>query len=414
MRDLLNVFLETQLLYAHKAMTFIRKIILLISVTVLYGIPGHVHAAAGDVISNTATVDYTFQAVPFTVESSPTGNAVAGIGNGTATTFIEDRLVNFTVAEVGGLVVSVAPGQLGAVLAYTITNNGNVVQDFLLTAVNTSPNPFAGLPDTFDPNAPMQVFVEDGTTPGSYQTAEDTAVFIDELAVGASIVVYVVVDIPAAAAATEISAVALVAQVAVGGTAGQGVVLNSDHNGNISPAGSYSNGATNVVAGVVNNVADTAGLETVFNDPAGINPEDADSTGAVTDVVANGQHSDTGAFEVSGSPVSINKTVTVIDTLGGTDPHVGATLRYQLDVVIVGAGTIDNLVITDPIPANTTYTGDSIVVDGVAQFDTNFATDGDYSEQTGGNVIVDLSNANPRIITSADSPIIITFDVTID
>lgn len=398
-------------------MSFIRKIILISAVTMLHALPGNVQAAAGDAISNTASVDYIYQAITFTVESSPIGNSTTGAGNGTATTFTEDRLVNFTVTENDGAVVVVSAGQIGAVLNFTVTNNGNVVQDFLLTAVNTSPNPF-GLPiDTFDPLAPMQVFVEDGTTPGSYQIVEDTAVFIDELAVGASVVVYVVVDIPAAALPTEIAAVALVAQVATGGAVGQGTAINNDHNGNVSSAGTYSNGATNVVAGTVTNIADTNGLETVFIDPAGVDSEDADSTGAVQDIFANGQHSDTGAFQVSGSPVTLNKTVTVIDTLlpPGTDPHPGATLRYQIDVLIVGAGGVNNLVITDPIPVNTTYTPASISVNAVAQTDLDFATDGiDYSEFNGTDIVVDLSEGGAVVLTAADSPITITFDVTID
>ena len=49
--------------------------------------PSQVFAAAGDVISNTATVNYSILAVPFTQESSPTGNTVQGVGNGTPTTF---------------------------------------------------------------------------------------------------------------------------------------------------------------------------------------------------------------------------------------------------------------------------------------------------------------------------------------
>ena len=425
MRDLLKIILETQLHYVHraqllcvrKATGFIRSIVLLISAAGLYGLAGNVHAAAGDVISNTATVDYFFQAVPFTVESSPTGNAVAGIGNGVATTFTEDRLVNFNVVSNDATTVVVNSGQVSAVLTFTVTNVGgapgmgsNGPLDFLLTAVNTSPNPFGGLADTFDPNAPMRVFVEDGTTPGTYQPAEDTAVFIDELAPNNSRTVYVVVDIPATVVATEISAVALVAQVVEGGAAGQGAVINSDDNGHVSPAGIYSNGATNVAAGVVNNVADTAGLETIFNDPAGIQPEDADSTGAVTDIAANGQHSDVGAFEVSGSPVTINKSVTVIDTFGGTDPHVGATLRYQLDVIIVGAGGVNNLVITDPVPANTTYTPGSISLSGPTPLNPVFASFNGGLNQ----IEVDLSEGMTRTITVADSPVTITFDVTIN
>jgi uncharacterized repeat protein (TIGR01451 family) len=92
------------------------------------------------------------------------------------------------------------------------------------------------------------------------------------------------------------------------------------------------------------------------------------------DVIGNGQHADTGAYQVT-PPVIINKTVTVIDTLGGTDPHTGATLRYQLDVTIAGNTAVDELVISDLIPANTTYVSGSILLNGVAQPDVDDAVD---------------------------------------
>ena len=106
--------------------------------------------------------------------------------------------------------------------------------------------------------------------------------------------------------------------------------------------------------------------------------------------------------------------MTVIDTLGGNDPHPGATLRYQLDVTITGSVSVNNLVITDTIPINTTYTPGSIVLNSVAQTDAPFTVDGvDYAEFNGADVIVDLSQAGA--VSIAPGAInTITFDVTID
>jgi len=415
----LKGFIGKRILCVHKELFSIhvalRKIKILVAVAVLY-LPAQVFAAAGDLISNTATIDFVFQGVSLVQESSPTGNTSVGIGNGTATTFTEDRLVNFTVVSSDVAAVGVQSAETNAVLTFTVTNSGNAVQDFLLTAINTAPNPFGVPVDNIDTLLPLSVFVEDGTTPG-YQIAEDTVVFIDELGITASVTVYVVADIPLATPG-DLAAVALVVQIAAGGGAGEGAAISNDNNNNISPAGTYSNGVTNVPAGTASNISDTTGLEVVFNDPAGGAAEDVDSTGLPTqDVARNGQHSDAGAFVVQASPiiVVVNKTVTIIDTLGGVDPHPGATLRYELNVVITGPSNVNQLVITDPIPANTTYTPATIILNSVAQTDPDFATDGiDYSQFNGTDVIVDLSEGNTRVVTAADSPVIITFEVTID
>ncbi|MFC1589294.1 hypothetical protein ACFL3P_03380 [Pseudomonadota bacterium] len=372
-----------------------------------------IFAAAGDTISNTATVNYIYQGNPLIQESSPTGNAVTGAGNGIATSFIEDRRINFSVLSSDTTAINVSSSQAQAVLEFTVTNNGNAPQDFLLTAVNTSPSPFVANTDNFNPVSPMQVFVEETSNTG-YLLGEDTEVFIDELAVGNSATVYVVATIPVTSVG-DAAAIALVAQVAEGGTVGQGVAISNDDNGHVSPIGSYSNGSVNVAAGVASTTPNTAGLETVFNDPAAVNSEDVDSNGA-QDIASNGQHSDTGLFLVQSATapaVVLNKTVTVIDTLGGNDPHAGATLRYQIDVVVSGASNINNLVVTDAIPVNTTYVTSSLQLNGTAQTDAADAPATDYSEFNSNDIVVDLSEGG-TISVAPGTPNLITFDVMID
>ena len=360
-----------------------------------------IFAAAGDSISNTATINYIIGGVP------ATGNASAS--------FVEDRLVNFIVAEDnGGMAVPVISDMTDAVMQFTVTNTGNAVQDFLLTAVNTAPNPF-GLPaDNFDP-VTIQVFAESGDQPG-YDIL-DTAVFIDELVPNVPQVVYVVSDLPPQVI-DDVSVIALIAQIAEGGAAGfEGAAINADDNGRISPAGVFSNGSTTVSAGTVNTIPDSPlTVETVFNDPAGLSPEDV-STELVQDVARNGQHADAGAYQVM-SPVAIVKTVTVIDPLGGTDPYPDSTLRYQLDVTVSGNTAVDNLVISDAIPANTTYTDNSIQLNGVAQTDADDAPV-DYSRAIDilakpvVSIEVDLSQGGTVSVAPGVTNVII-FEVTID
>ena len=364
----------------------------------------NIFAAAGDAIVSTATITYDIGGAPSS--------------NNAAVSFIEDRRINFLVAESnGGSSVPIISDMVNAVMQFTVTNTGNGLQDFLVTAVNTSPNPFGSPADNFDPLAgTIQVFVESGTTPG-YQSAEDTAEFVDELALNASGTVYVVADMPTQVI-DDVAAIALIAQVAEGGAVGvEGAAINADDNGNISPAGVFSNGSTNMPAGTPTNIPDTTStMETVFNDPAGLDTEDV-STALVQDVAGNGQHSDAGAYQVM-SPVLIIKSATVIDTLGGSDSHPGATLRYQLDVSVAGNTAVDNLVISDVIPANTTYTDNSILLNGVAQTDVNDAPT-DYSRAIDilskpvVSIEVDLSQGGAVSVASGVTNVII-FEVTID
>lgn len=362
----------------------------------------NVFAAAGDSISNTATISYDIGGVPGTDNAS--------------VSFLEDRRINFIVTEDNGsAAVPVISDMTDAVMQFTVTNTGNGIQDFLLTAINTAPNPFGVPADNFDPLT-IQVFVESNVTPG-YQLAEDTAVFIDELVVNVSQIVYVVADLPTQLI-DDVSAIAMIAQIAEGGAVGvEGPAINADDNGRISPAGVFSNGSTNVLAGTSNTIPDSpATMETVFNDPAGLSPEDV-STDGLQDIAGNGQHSDTGAYQVM-SPVAIVKTITVIDPLGGTDPHPGATLRYQLDVIVTGNTAVDNLVINDVIPANTTYTDGSIQLNAVAQTDaddapTDYSRAIDILSKPVVSIEVDLSQGGAVSVATGTTNIII-FEVTID
>ncbi|MBT8118503.1 MAG: hypothetical protein KJN89_02195 [Gammaproteobacteria bacterium] len=378
--------------------------VLLVFFLLIFSVTEKLHAAAGDSISNTATINYDIAGVPASDSASAS--------------FLEDRVINFSVIESdGGSAVPVVSDMADAVLQFTVTNLGNASQDFLLTAVNTSPNPFGSPVDNFDPLAgTIQVFVESGVTPG-YQAAEDTAVFVDEVISNTSRIVYVVADMPTQAI-DDVSAIALIAQVAEGGAAAlEGNPVNADDNGNISPAGIFSNGTTNMPAGIANTIPDSIStMETVFNDPAGLNVEDV-STDLNQDVASNGQHSDAGAYQVM-SPVSIVKTVTVLDTLGGTDPHPGSTLRYQLDVTVSGNTAVDNLVISDAIPANTTYTDNSILLNTIAQTDADDAPI-DYSQAIDIlskpviSIEVDLSQGGTVSVAPGVTNVII-FEVTID
>ena len=277
-----------------------------------------VFAAAGDTISNTATLTFDVGGTATVLESSPLGNLVTGVGAGTATDFLEDNLINFTVLTSDGASVSVAQSTTGQVLTFTVTNNGNGAQDFSLSAINAAigdPDPFipANL-DAFDPTS-FAIFVEDGTTAG-YQALEDTATYIDELAPLGVATVYIVSVIPGALANDDLAVMTLVAQVAAG-----------------DPAGTPGTQGADITTDDTLNPDVTTTEENVFNDAAG----DLDSLGAV-DVIKNGQHSDTSSYIVGAAILTVTKTsATIWDPVNGAlanNPKAitGAYTQYTITV----------------------------------------------------------------------------------
>jgi uncharacterized repeat protein (TIGR01451 family) len=328
-----------------------------------------VFAAAGDPIGNRATLNFDVGGVPTVLESSLAGNTVTGATNGSDTVFTEDRVINFTVATVDVATIPVAPSSTLRVQTFTVTNNGNGTQDFLLAAVNSAggADPFGGNADSFNPTT-TSVFVE--TVNAGYAVGDDTDIFIDELAAGASVDVYIVSTIPGSppVANDDVAVLSLVAQVAdnTGGGGTEGNAIMRDDNGNVSPVGTYSNGTTGpTVALAANDVADiitgVGSEQIVFNDPAGAAAVDVDSTG-VQDIAQNGQHSDSSSYTVGAAELTVTKTSAVLwdPVNGNSNPKAIPGAYVQYTVTIANAGTAgasgdlttlsDTLVLTDLDP----------------------------------------------------------------
>ncbi len=162
--------------------------------------------------------------------------------------------------------------------------------------------------------------------------------------------------------------------------------------------------ATAVDAGTLNVSVQTAGpnsmgVDTVFVDSAG---------SAAGDVARDGKHSASGTYTVSvvAPAVSLNKTVTVIDQWGGHQPIPGATLRYT--ITATASGTANNVVVIDPLPANTAFIPNTLKLNNTALTDAADADAGDVGGTTADTVTVKLGN-----LTSASSMQTITFDVKI-
>jgi uncharacterized repeat protein (TIGR01451 family) len=115
-----------------------------------------------------------------------------------------------------------------------------------------------------------------------------------------------------------------------------------------------------------------------------------------------------GAFIVADVTLVVNKSVTVMDQFGGTQPLPGATLRYTITVSVSGSGSANSVVITDPLPLDTTYTANSLRLNSALLTDV---VDGDAGEQAGapGTVTIRLGT-----LTNASPLQTIVFDVRIN
>ena len=313
---------------------------------------------AGSSISNTATVNYNVG----TVAQAPVADTEV---------FVVDRKIDLTVAEVAALTTNVVPGQTSAVTTFTLQNTSNAVLDFALVATQTAGGTAAhGGTDTFNMNNVL--IYRDTNSSGSYEAGTDLAVtFIDELAIDATVRLFVVADVPAGQANGSVANVRLTATGREGGAAGLGVALTQTGGAN------------------------TAAMDTVFADAAG--PADG---------VRDAAHSDDDDYTVVSATIAVDKTVLVLsDPVNGVSPNAkmipGAVVQYCISVVNSGAADALNVAINDPLPANITFVAGSIRLNGTmtgAVCNTDGVAGGTFASNTVSGTLGTVTAATTRTL----------------
>jgi uncharacterized repeat protein (TIGR01451 family) len=124
---------------------------------------------------------------------------------------------------------------------------------------------------------------------------------------------------------------------------------------------------------------------------------------------SGGSSSALGTYVISASSVAVSKSATVTDQYGGNRPMSGATIHYSLSATVTGSGTAMNVVITDLVPANTTYIPGTLKLNNTVLSDAADADAGDVGGTSAGTVTVKLGN-----LTSSSPAQTITFDVRIN
>ena len=335
-----------------------------------------VGTASGTVVTNQANLNYSVGGVAQTAILSDGDVVTAGVQT---TDFRVDNKVNVTVAEADGTFTPVVPGQTGAAVAFTVTNNGNSPSDFSLSTTNVTGVLYTGT-DNFDPSAACSTFVESGATVG-YQAAQDTATFIDEMpaapTAGSTKTVYVVCSIPAAQVNGDNANVSLIAT-------GRGTFTGAN--------GIYV--ATPAALGAVlsNAAANTqAGVETVFADTAGTD-----------DVASDAQHSARDQFRVVTATLSVLKSVaTLCDPVNGTTGPKNIPLgmvRWTITIANTGGASASLTTIADTLNANTTFDPDLVTgAGGAAGCEFAAAGAGTAENANGRGFKVSNSTARPML-----------------
>lgn len=279
-----------------------------------------------------------------------TGGPTQSLDSNTVTIKV-DELLDVAVASRDASAISISGS---AILSFTVTNTGNGPEAFVLTAdPNVVGNGFNTTVDTLAVDTNGNGVYDPGTD--TLLTNGGTSPLIDP---DTPLTVFVLVTSPSAPDGSA-SQVNLLAQAATG-TGAPGTVF----------AGAGEGGGAAVVG----------------------------STGADDDAP--------GSLVASAASVSLVKSATTVsDPFGGTQPVPGARITFRIVATTSGSGSANDLVITDAIPASTTYAAGSLTLDAAPLTDI---ADSDAGTASSTGISVSLGT------TPAGTSRAITFDVIVN
>ncbi len=329
----------------------------------------------GTDINNTATLSYEVGGVSQTDEVSNQDS------------FKVDRKVDVLVATTDGANVVVVPndnvgaGNDNKPLTFTVTNETNGAQDYVLSASNLATGTAtldAGENDSVDFATDLKICTDatcsDGDISGiNIHFTEDQ-----------NITYYVFADIPSTANDGDRGSIALTATAVDDGT--------------ITPMTDDSADAD-----------DPNAVQVVFAEDAG------DAAG---DAQYDGKHSDLSAYEVVTATISATKSSCVIwdpvNTTTNPKRIPGAVIRYAVDINNTGSADATNASLSDSLQADVAYGTTAPAPAAVARIATEAcnctnpgADNGDSISEAGGTVTANFNTV------SADTHECAYFDVTI-
>jgi len=312
--------------------------------------------AAGTSIFNTAIVNYKIDNLnQAPIESSPEGNINPGLGSGEATIFVVDRKIDLLVT--GNSNANVNPGDTQAEVTFILKNEGNDTQEFGLIPDTTLTN------DDFDTkNCNVIVTSLTGSPlPGiTLPVTGDIKLKADQEAS-----ISVKCDIP---------------------FDNQGLPILSGQSALITLYAIAEKNADGTITSETNTNETAMGIETVF----------ADSTGT-DDIERDATHSARRTFTASSSTIkpelTMEKTIVKVqDPNGGSDAISGSEVTYKISINTSGTGFIDNLVITDPVPAEMSYKPASIHLNNTKLSDNDDSDKADFGVSNSNTATIKLGS----------------------
>ena len=314
-----------------------------------------VGTAAGTAIPNAATLT-------FVVDGKP------GVTNAVAPLVTVAEVINVVLTSQNAGPLSVASPDTSRALTFALTNTGNGTETFRLVRNNALDG------DQFDPlNSPDgAIYLESGAQPGFQASGPNADILYvpgvndPTLVADASRLVYAVSNISSPLAAGALGNLSLTASSTTPGAAGA--------RPGTSLPGLGDGGVDAVVGG------------------------------------SSARSAATGGYIISGVSLAIAKSVVAVrDPAGGTRVMPGSVLTYRVVLTVSGNGIAENLSMTDPLPAQTTYGPGSITVDGAARTDAADSDNASFVTLAGiGNVGVLLGN------TAAPAVRVVEFKVTVN
>lgn len=302
--------------------------------------------AAGTQVHNTVVVSYVVGGV------TQTGSA--------STIFVVDQLIDVTTTWQDAVPVKAAAGAVAQTLLFRLTNTGNGHDSYTLavTALPASGTDFAAVQ--------CKLFLDQDNN-GTYSTSDPEYVPGSNdpvLAASGHAGLLALCDLPATANDGSFAQVKLHAT-----------------------SNTFSG-----VPGSAKPASGTPGMNVVVG-------------------MSGGTSSSNGTYQASAVTYQFTSTQQVIDGSGGSVATSGSHIRYTLIVTgNGGSATGRNLVVTNPMPAHTTYVSGSLTLDSAALGDSGTDGDaGDFSITTADSIAVRLGN-----MPGAANPHIITFEVTIN
>ena len=116
-----------------------------------------------------------------------------------------------------------------------------------------------------------------------------------------------------------------------------------------------------------------------------------------------------GGYSVTAITVSVAKSASVADPLGGAEAMPGAIITYTIEVAVNGSGVARELLLSDPVPEHTTYRPGSLTYIGGVLSDELDDDAGDVNVTRPGEICVYLGD-----VAAGEAPRIVSFSVIIN